>query len=312
MPTVSVVIPTFNRVDLLRQAVLALANQSRVPDEIIVVDDGSSDETAAFLASPPVPLVALRQTNQGPSAARNAGLSVARGEWIILHDDDDLLPVDSIRDRLQCANDEEDIDAWYGDCVDIDYDGNIAQGSASPAVQPAGDIFPSVAIDNYTPVHSVMFRRRCLEESGMFPVELNLSYCEDWDFWIRMSAVISFGRVQAVVAHYRRNHRPLSIGVLDAMASDAWKVQSRVFAMPRFRELTPDEQAQIYRRYAIRCLRIGKAKLAATAMQRAFKHSHATDDRLLCAACRTIAVIPEVILLRTVRFAVMVRNALLR
>ena len=85
-PEVSVVVPTFNRIDTLPEVLDALARQEGAPSfEVIVVDDGSTDDTARWLAARPaddLPLRTLRQENRGPAAARNAGVAVARGEWV--------------------------------------------------------------------------------------------------------------------------------------------------------------------------------------------------------------------------------------
>ena len=91
-PDVSVVIPTFNRIDTLPEVLEALARQEGAPSfEVIVVDDGSTDDTADWLAERPhddLSLRALRQENRGPAAARNAGVAIARGEWVAFLGDD--------------------------------------------------------------------------------------------------------------------------------------------------------------------------------------------------------------------------------
>jgi GT2 family glycosyltransferase len=90
IPTVSVVVPSFNRAALLVPTVESLLAQSRAPLEIIIVDDGSTDETPAVCARFPAPVRAIRQPNGGLPAARNTGIRAARGEWIAFCDSDDL------------------------------------------------------------------------------------------------------------------------------------------------------------------------------------------------------------------------------
>jgi glycosyltransferase involved in cell wall biosynthesis len=91
MPAVSVVIPTFERMDVLPEVLAALAAQRGAPDfELVVVDDGSGDATGEFLASyrGPLALSVLRQANRGPAAARNAGVAASRGELVAFLGDD--------------------------------------------------------------------------------------------------------------------------------------------------------------------------------------------------------------------------------
>lgn len=91
MPPASVVIPTFERMDVLPEVLAALASQRDAPDfEVVVIDDGSRDDTADFLAAyrGPLELHVLRQENRGPAAARNAGVAAARGELLAFLGDD--------------------------------------------------------------------------------------------------------------------------------------------------------------------------------------------------------------------------------
>ncbi len=103
-PTVSVVIPTWNRQDLVRDCLASLAEQTCVPDEIVVVDDGSTDGTADIVAAefPAVHLVALPE-NGGFARAVNAGLRAATGDWIFLLNNDMTLDPACIVRMLECA-----------------------------------------------------------------------------------------------------------------------------------------------------------------------------------------------------------------
>jgi GT2 family glycosyltransferase len=103
-PLVSVVMPTYNRVDQLRAALQGLAGQRGLdePLEVIVVSDGSTDGTDEFLSSAavPVPLVALNQPNAGPAAARNRGLDAAHGQLVLFVDDDTVAAPDLVAAHL--------------------------------------------------------------------------------------------------------------------------------------------------------------------------------------------------------------------
>src|SRR5215207_1855104 len=97
LPTrISIIIPAYNRADLLPKTLDSALAQTRLPDEIIVVDDGSTDSTADVLAGYSAPVIVLRQPNWGRSAARNAGMAHSTGDLLMLLDSDDLLLPESI------------------------------------------------------------------------------------------------------------------------------------------------------------------------------------------------------------------------
>ncbi len=87
--TVSVVIPTFNRARVISRALESVFLQTRPPDEILLVDDGSTDDTAAQVRAEFPGVRLIEQENRGVSAARNAGIRAATGTWIALLDSDD-------------------------------------------------------------------------------------------------------------------------------------------------------------------------------------------------------------------------------
>jgi glycosyltransferase involved in cell wall biosynthesis len=101
MTGVSVIIPTYNHAESLRQTVGSILQQTHMPLEVIIVDDGSVDATEAVCAGLPEPVRYIRQENAGVSAARNRGISEAKGEWVALADSDDLW--DPVKLEVQLA-----------------------------------------------------------------------------------------------------------------------------------------------------------------------------------------------------------------
>jgi glycosyltransferase involved in cell wall biosynthesis len=89
-PLFSVIVPTYNRLELLKQTLASIWAQSKADFEVIVVDDGSTDETLEYLRSLESKIEILRQTNRGPGAARNAGAKLARGAYLAFLDSDDV------------------------------------------------------------------------------------------------------------------------------------------------------------------------------------------------------------------------------
>jgi glycosyltransferase involved in cell wall biosynthesis len=112
-PTVSVIIPAFNRAQYIGGAIESALDQSFDDYEIIVVDDGSTDETAAVVAR--YPLVRyLRQANAGIGAARNCGVQAARGRFLSFLDSDDLWPRDKLMIQIGAMRENPAVDVVYG------------------------------------------------------------------------------------------------------------------------------------------------------------------------------------------------------
>ena len=183
-PLVSVIIPTYNRAWTLPDAIDSVLEQTYQPFELIVVDDGSSDNTSALLAGYSPRLTVIRQENAGVSAARNTGIEQATGEFLAFLDSDDRwLPqklarqIDFFRrhpDALICQTEE----IWVRNGLRVN-PGKRHQ-------KKSGDIFiPSLSLCLVSP-SAVMLRRTLFDEIGNF--DENLPACEDYDLWLRVSA----------------------------------------------------------------------------------------------------------------------------
>jgi glycosyltransferase involved in cell wall biosynthesis len=182
-PLVSVVIPTYNRAPLLGRALASVAAQTFRDHEIVVVDDGSTDDTHAVVRGLAAPVRLLVQANAGVSAARNRGVAEARGEWIAFLDSDDCwLPEKLARQVAFVAADPTVVacqteELWIRNGVRVN--------PARHHRKPSGDIFPaSLALCLVSP-SAVMLRRETLRALGGF--DEGLPACEDYDLWLRLS-----------------------------------------------------------------------------------------------------------------------------
>lgn len=105
---ISVIIPAFNAADSIGVLVQTLLGETTLSSEIIVVDDGSTDETWTLLSAiTDERLILIRQENQGVYAARNAALAIHRGEWVVFLDADDRVAADFLQERLRIAREAE-------------------------------------------------------------------------------------------------------------------------------------------------------------------------------------------------------------
>jgi glycosyltransferase involved in cell wall biosynthesis len=197
--TVSVIIPTWNRAREVCAAIDSALAQTARPLEIIVVDDGSTDDTAGVLARYGDAIRVVRQHNQGVAAARNAGIAAARGELLAFLDSDDVWLPRKLELQLQRFDAEPELglvhcgahfdgagarlgglEGWVAtEILRLDRDVIVAHGS------------------------SVMVPRRVADEIGGFDVRMHVS--EDWDFCYRVAARHRIGFVPEVLVRCARH-----------------------------------------------------------------------------------------------------------
>jgi glycosyltransferase involved in cell wall biosynthesis len=199
---VSVIIPTYNRGWTIGEAVDSVLAQDYRDFELIVVDDGSADNTSQVLDAYRGTIKVFRQENKGVSAARNRGIAEASGRFIAFLDSDDLwLPqklsrqvefLNTIPDALICQTEE----IWIRNGVRVN--------PKKRHKKPSGMIFePSLALCLVSP-SAVMIRRSLLEIVGNFDETLPL--CEDYDLWLRISCRFPVYRIDTPLIIKRGGH----------------------------------------------------------------------------------------------------------
>lgn len=181
---VSVIIPTFDRRAFVRQAVASVCAQGDLGLEIIVVDDGSTDDTAAVLEREFGSRIRVLGTeNQGVAAARNRGVAASRGELIAFLDSDDLWLPGKL--AIQTAFFAEHAQAEICQTGEIWVRNGVRVNSCAHHCKPSGDIFePSLHRCLVSP-SAVMLRRSLLDRVGGF--DERLPACEDYDLWLRIA-----------------------------------------------------------------------------------------------------------------------------
>jgi glycosyltransferase involved in cell wall biosynthesis len=190
-PLVSVIVPAYQAERFIRETLESALAQDYAPVEIIVVDDGSDDGTAQIAASLPVRLV--RIPHSGVSAARNAGIAAARGDYVTILDADDLWPVDRLSHQVTYLQQHRE----HGIVVGLT-SFFLTPGEPRPAHWPR---FPDGAA---VPGHAgtMLARRAAFEIVGCY--DETLALCEDIDWLARAKdAGITTGTVEQVLLHYR-------------------------------------------------------------------------------------------------------------
>jgi GT2 family glycosyltransferase len=209
-PKVSFVVPAYNAAATLAEAVGSIRAQTFGDWEAVIVDDGSTDDTAAMAMryveeDPRFRLI--RQHNRGLSAARNAGIRVSQGEWLVFLDSDDWLAPEYLDLMVRKVAAHPNLAAVVCGCVRVTPSGGHHE-TAIYEPPSMSDPFPAFAVDCPIAIHNCTVRRSLVETLGGF--DTTLDSCQDWDFWQRVARTTSpFGTVQEVLAFYRT--RPGSI-----------------------------------------------------------------------------------------------------
>ncbi len=191
LPLVSVIVPAFQAEAFIGEALESALGQDGASVEVLVVDDGSTDGTAALASAYPVRLV--RQPNRGPAAARNAGLALARGEFMTILDADDIWPPDRLTRQVDHLRAHPELGIVLG-LTEI----FLTPGQERPAHWPVahtGRPIPAVA-------GSMLARASVFERVGGFDEQLR--QCEDIDWLARVKdAGIQAGSIDHIVLRYR-------------------------------------------------------------------------------------------------------------
>lgn len=202
MPLVSVVIPAYNAAPWIAETLQSVLAQTLHDFEIIVVDDGSTDETAAVVAKFER-VRYLHKPNRGQASARNMGVHAALGEYIAFVDSDDLWSPEKL--RLQMDLLRQTGLAWiYCDACAID---DVTRGVlftfSKVRHQFDGDVLEELFLEDFIPMPTPIVKRQVFEQIGYFDESEALRYVEDWDMWLRISARFPIGLVRRPLAQYR-------------------------------------------------------------------------------------------------------------
>jgi len=203
--TVAVVIPTFNQARFLSDAITSVLAQTRQADEIIVVDDGSTDDPAAVVAQFPKVLL-IRQENRGLSGARNTGLRNSTSSHVVFLDSDDRLMPKAIEAGLACIASRPDCAFVYGGFHLISESGRIIGPDYVDSID--GDAHLAFLRQGISTPSMVLFRRDCLLEADGF--DETLRRVEDRDLYLRITQKYPIAGHKEIVTEYRRHGQNMS------------------------------------------------------------------------------------------------------
>lgn len=274
MPRVSVVMPTFNCAAFIGAALKSVFAQSYRDYEVVVVDDGSTDDTAAALDPCKGKIRYLRQENQGPAAARNLAVASSGGELIAFLDADDLWRPDKLARQVAFLDDHPTCALVHGEVDVIDESGRLLcrrydRQHGRPVLR--GPCVTELLKHSVIHMPTVIERRRHFDEAGGF--DENLRYAEDYLHWIRLALNgHSFGYLGEPLALYRWRAGSLTRnGATEVQRSESLlTVYRRVLADPTMgarleandRQIVQEQIVSLHRGLAYAYRKLGQAGLA--------------------------------------------------
>ena len=183
---VSVIVPAYNRADTIGDTLDTITSQKGWPFEILVIDDGSSDDTAAIARRHAPQARVIVQKNQRRSAARNNGARLAAGEFLYFFDSDDLMEPDAIARLAGCLHAHPEAALAYGSALEF-VDDPAAAVPRMPECDKSGDLLRQHLEQPFLIPIMAMVRKDWFERVGGMTTQLD--YCEDYHFFLKLSAL---------------------------------------------------------------------------------------------------------------------------
>lgn len=203
LPLVSVIIPCYNHSRYIRRAVESVFEQDYPAIQLIVIDDGSTDDSVEVLEAiaHETPFEIVRQANSGICRTLNRAIrEFAQGEWVAVLASDDFWRTDKIRLQIEALLNSQDSRFCFSQAREFRDETKASQGRIFPSRVWQGDILKRVFIRQHVPAGTMVFARSLYDELGGFDESLRE---EDWDFVIRSAGATSLVAVDEPLLYYR-------------------------------------------------------------------------------------------------------------
>lgn len=237
---ISICIPTFNRASLIKDAIDSALAQQCINLEVLVVDDGSTDNTANVISSYNDPrLRYIKKEHSGAPATRNRCIAEAKGEYIVWLDSDDVLLPETIKTYVEAIKEEPDIDVLYGDLIVTDAHLNYKKSlSYKNWYRRSRDLISSLINENPVPNPGVMVRKKCYERFGNY--DESFTRAHDYEFWVRIAGKATFKHVDKIVAKWRLHDSNWAGGKVKVDFSYEAKIIKKILERYSLQEIYPD------------------------------------------------------------------------
>jgi glycosyltransferase involved in cell wall biosynthesis len=214
MPTISVIIPTYNGMNCISDTLDSVLCQTYKDYEIIIVDDGSTDNTKdvieKYVEAYPAKVRYILQQNAGQGSARNRGIKESGGEYVAFLDHDDLWLPEKLEKQIELIDSLKDNNVVvFGDQYEFDENGVTSKSAFKEISKPHnGFVFEKLFYQNFITSQTVLAKRGFFNKVGFF--QEGITYVEDFDMWLRLAKHYEFHYVQDVIAGHRIHSKQVS------------------------------------------------------------------------------------------------------
>lgn len=237
MSKVSVIIPTYNCVRFLPEALDSVFRQTYQNFEIVVVDDGSTDDTRelvkSYIDKYPGKLNYIYQENQGLACARNTAINHAKGEYIAILDADDIFLPTKLEEEIRAFEANPEVGIVHSNIAWITESGEKISVPKRNPRSLSGKIFNDIFLRNaHISAPTVLIKKEYFDHVGLFDENLTRLGCEDRDMWLRLARITSFLYLDKVLAYYRIRNGSMS-------KDDEKMIKARYYVVNKFFPRSP-------------------------------------------------------------------------
>ena len=274
MNSISVVIPAYNSAALLPRCLDSVFAQTLKPIEVLVIDDGSVDDTSDVVRYYGERVRLLRQKNAGPAAARNRGIAATTGEWIAFLDADDRWTSAKLECQMDCAKTHPSAGVIYSDAIVLDASENVSGEFLAGKGPASGWIFDRLLHSFFILSSTAMVRRSVLIDAGILSAQMR--EVENYDFWLQLARTCPFQLVPEALTLYQRQEDSSS-KELAAVA----KTEIDLFQSLLEQDLSPAQQ------------RAARQRLARNLFDYSYEIRHIDRGAALNAAWQSVCACPQ-------------------
>lgn len=214
-PTISVIMPTYNRADYLKGSVQSVLDQTFNNFEIIIINNYSTDDTLEVInAFNDDRIKVINFKNDGIIAkSRNQGIMQSIGKYIAFLDDDDLWCSDKLELQIKYLESHPEFDLVYSNALIIDEHGTRKGLLKNSNGGKTGQVFLDLLYNNFVPILTVLMKKEIFETNGLLNEDPLMRAAEDYEYWLRASLKFNFGYIDKPLALYRIHSEGVSMAI---------------------------------------------------------------------------------------------------